>query len=63
MALSLRAEQKSITNLFNSGETTDNILLSLILSIFIAVIVLCISMFVGSVLHKGVLIEKIAFGK
>lgn len=63
MALSLRAEQKSITNLFNSEETTDNILLSLILSIFIAVIVLCISMFVGSVLHKGVLIEKIAFGK
>lgn len=44
-------------------ETTDNILLSLFLSIFIAVIVLCLSMFVGSVLHKGVLIEKIAFGK
>lgn len=44
-------------------EDTNNVVLSLALSTFLAIIVTALSIGVGNILHKGKLIEKVAYGK
>ena len=44
-------------------EETNNVVLSLVLSSFLAIIVTILSIGVGNILHKGKLIEKVAYGK
>ena len=44
-------------------EDTNNVVLSLVLSTFLAIIVTALSIGVGNILHKGTLIEKVVYGK
>ena len=44
-------------------ENTNNVVLSLVLSTFLAIIVTALSIGIGNILHKGKLIEKVAYGK